>query len=160
MDDRLTVLKLYVQELGEQGDITDFESRKRFQKTVYLGQLSGVDIGYRYGWYIKGPYSTGLTQDYYALADAVANGDDDHKKKSLNEAVRQKLARIKDLFSVPEGVDLDKANWLELLASWHFLIVVSKKSVADAINVMKAQKPALAAYLDPADSVLRKFQLI
>lgn len=160
MDDRLTVLKLYVQELGEQGDITSFDSRKRLQKTVYLGQLSGVDIGYRYGWYIKGPYSTGLTQDYYALAEAVAQGDNEFKQKSLNQAVREKLAKIKDVFNVPAEVPLDKASWLELLASWHFLNVVSKKNRTDAVSVMQTQKPALAGYIDVAENVLKKFNLM
>ena len=53
MDSRHVVLKLFVNELGEPGEITDFENRKIFQKAVYLGQLSGVDLGYRYSWYFE-----------------------------------------------------------------------------------------------------------
>ena len=56
MDATHIVLKLVVKELGEQGDIQTLEDRKIFQKAVYLGQLSGLDLGYRYSWYLRGPY--------------------------------------------------------------------------------------------------------
>jgi uncharacterized protein YwgA len=62
MDSRHVVLKLFVNELGEPGEITGFENRKIFQKAVYFGQLSGVDLGYRYSWLLwgRGPSSPPL----------------------------------------------------------------------------------------------------
>src|SRR3712207_9330456 len=59
--------------------------RKRVQKAVYIGQLTGVDLGYRFSWYVKGPYSTALTRDYYDLAEDVNSGED-RKSTRLNSS--------------------------------------------------------------------------
>jgi uncharacterized protein YwgA len=158
MDARLIVLSLFVKELGEDGEITSFDSRKRFQKTVYLGQLTGVDLGYRYGWYLKGPYSTNLTRDYYSLAES--NEPNATLGHGLNPQVKKKLARLKPLLNVPENVDLDKSGWVELLASWHYLKKVSRKAHEEAVNVMRTQKPNLAPYIYSADQTLRNYGLL
>lgn len=63
MDGRLVVLKRVVEALDEDCNIASFDDRKRLQKAIYLAQIAGIDLGYRYGWYIKGPYSTDLTRD-------------------------------------------------------------------------------------------------
>ena len=63
MEPRLIALRLYLDQLGVSSDIETVSDRKRVQKAVYLGQLSGVDFGYRFGWYLMGPYSTTLTED-------------------------------------------------------------------------------------------------
>lgn len=147
MDARLIVLKLFLEALGEVGDITDFNSRKRLQKAVYLGQLSGVDLGYRYSWYLRGPYSTSLTRDYYALADELERGADDHKKHELNPSARKKLQTIRAFLEPPRGCKLDKDDWLELLASWHYLLNVSRCEEMEAAQIMRNQKPRLAQYI-------------
>jgi uncharacterized protein YwgA len=148
-----------VQELGETGDITNFESRKRFQKTVYLGQLGGVDLGYRYGWYVKGPYSTALTRDYYALSEVVSQGEVDYQGQSLNQHTIDRLSAVKGLFKVPNNVPLDKADWLELLASWHYLRKVNRRGHADALEIMRRQKPQLSEYVPQASAALEELGL-
>jgi uncharacterized protein YwgA len=160
MDSRHVVLKLFVNELGEPGEITDFENRKIFQKAVYIGQLSGVDLGYRYSWYLRGPYSTQLARDYYQLADAMELGDREFENRSLNEHVRQKLRVIRDLFRVPDGWPRSKADWLELLASWHYLISVSRRDDAEARRIMQKEKPALAPYIDAANTALQRHNFV
>lgn len=158
MDSRLTVLKLFVEELGERAAIGDFDSRKRLQKAVYLGQLAGVDLGYRYSWYLKGPYSTSLTRDYYALAeeDIAAEGD---QEWSLAPAAKAKLDRIKGIFEVPADVPLDRGDWLELVASWHYLNHVSRLSNDQASETMRIQKPQLYPYLACAKAALQRYEL-
>ena len=116
MDRGQIALKLFLDELGIDFDITTIDDRKRVQKAVYLGQLSGVDFGYRFGWYIRGPYSTSLTNDYFPLAESLASGDDDWEGKTLKKSVKAKLAGIKPLMDPPEGVDLPQEDWLELVA--------------------------------------------
>jgi hypothetical protein len=160
MDSRHIVLKLFVEALGQAADIGNFENRKIFQKAVYLGQLSGIDLGYRYSWYLKGPYSTGLTRDYYQLSEAAELGDRSFENRSLNPAIREKLARLRPLFEVPQDFPRNQADWLELLASWHYLRSVSRQSEDDARLTMQTQKPELAPYALVAQRVLEQQQLL
>jgi uncharacterized protein YwgA len=112
--------------LGLEGEISDFEARKDFQKAVLLGQsLSRVDLGYRFSWYLYGPYSPALAHDYYQMAEAIEFGDREYENHSLVDSVQRKLNGIRSHFNVPHGVDLRRSDWLELLASWHYLRSVS-----------------------------------
>ena len=67
MEMKLVLLKLFLDKLGISSEIDTFEKRKTIQKAVYLGQLTDVDLSYRFGWYLKGPYSPSLAEDYYPL---------------------------------------------------------------------------------------------
>src|SRR5207253_2671703 len=44
-------------------DSSSFTGRLIIQKTVYLLQVFGFALGYRFSWYIYGPYSPDLTRD-------------------------------------------------------------------------------------------------
>ena len=63
-------LKLFLDALEISSEISTLEDRKRVQKAVYIGQEAGVDLGYSYGWYLLGPYSPELTQNYFTLAQS------------------------------------------------------------------------------------------
>lgn len=91
MDARLITLKLFLDELGIPDEIETIDDRKRVQKAVYLAQLTGVDLSYRFGWYLMGPYSPTLTKDYYSLAEAVASGDKDYESKQLQDVIKSRL---------------------------------------------------------------------
>lgn len=156
MDARLIVLHRFVEALGVDGDIGSFENRKRLQKAVYLGQLSGVDLGYRYGWYIKGPYSTDLTRDYFALAEAVSAGEQVPADRQLKPEVRDNLSKVMPLFKVPNGVQLALPDWLELVASWHYLQKVSRLDEAKARDLMMKRKPNLVPYIEAANAALAR----
>src|SRR5262245_31088985 len=81
MEAKLEVLRLFLNALDVPSAIDTVNERKRVQKAVYLGQLSEIDLGYRFGWYIMGPYSTSLTQDYYQLSEALATSEPPSDKK-------------------------------------------------------------------------------
>src|SRR5205823_6288469 len=94
--------------------------RKRVQKTISLAQLPSVDLGYRHGWYVMGPYSPPLTRDYYALDEAIGSAAAGTAPgMQLPPPVRDRLQTVKPLFKVPDGVPLDVEDWLELVASLH-----------------------------------------
>ena len=38
-------------------DFSNFSGRLRFQKELYLLQELGINFGFSYGWYKRGPYS-------------------------------------------------------------------------------------------------------
>lgn len=160
MSAKLTALKLFLDDLGIDSSIDTVDDRKRVQKAVYLGQIAHVDLGYRFGWYLRGPYSPGLTKDYYALADAVAAGEIDSHDKTLKPDLRACLRKIRPLLDPPREVALSQEDWLELLASLHFLRRVSKFDRASAAARIRQEKPHLQEFLSQAETQLQQYGLL
>ena len=52
-------------------DMDTFDGRLRFQKTVQILQAFGIDLGYYYNWYLRGPYCPDLTRDGFELKDVI-----------------------------------------------------------------------------------------
>lgn len=160
MDGRLIALKLYLDELGIKDDIDTVDDRKCIQKAIYLGQVSGVDLGYRFGWYLLGPYSPSLTKDYYSLAESLLSGDEEYTKKSLRENVRAILGNTKPLLKPPKSIKVPLDDWLEILSSLHFLRIVRGLSAPEANEILEKEKPHLTQYLPTAEQQLHKFDLL
>jgi len=158
MQPKLAVLNSVLDALGVEPKIDTVADRKRLQKAVYLGQaIGGVDLGYRFGWYIKGPYSPGLATDYYDLAEALAVGEERNGYGLRSEEQIRALNAASRLFAVPEGVDLSDADWLELIGSIDYLRRVSGKGEPDVDRVIQEQKSGLAQYLDQGKQALREY---
>lgn len=121
MDRQQIGAKLVLNLLGlESVPIATFNQRLIIQKSIYLAQVAGVDLGYYYRWYLRGPYSPSLTSDIFGIKAELDAGFDDSKGWSLDEdSVRRtkKLGRI-----MPKEAEAPRAKQLELLASAHFLI--------------------------------------
>lgn len=160
MDSNLIALKLFLDDLGVSADIETIDDRKRVQKAVYLGQAAGADLGYRFGWYLLGPYSPSLTKDYFRLAEAFLSGDKNYKDKILNKRFRAILHRVKSLFKVPKGIDLPKEDWLELLSSVHYLRRVRNESRAETVRTIKSEKPRLHQFISEAEKKLASVGLL
>lgn len=158
MEPRLTALKLFLEAMGVPSAIDTVDDRKRVQKAVYIGQLVGPNLGYRFSWYVKGPYSTALTRDYYAMAENVASGSSGEEPK-LKPAITAKLAGLRPLLQVPSAIKLPQEDWLELLASLHFLRNVSGKSETEARAILDAEKPHVSMFVDQAKSKMEEFGL-
>jgi hypothetical protein len=158
MEPRLAVLELFLKDLGVSRSISTMSSRKALQKAVYLGQLAGVDLGYRFGWYIRGPYSPALAKAYYQLDEAAASGE--KAGGDLKQSLREKLVALRPLMKPPANVDLVQADWLELLASWHYLRQARQLNKAAATDVIRTEKSGLLAYVDVADATLREANLL
>lgn len=158
MDNKLLVLKLYLDNLGVPLKIESVEDRKLVQKAVYLGQLSGIDLGYRYGWYKLGPYCASLTDDYYDLDRALAVNPSEADGKQFSDAVQSKLKVIKPLLNPQCQLPADQ--WLELLASYHYLREIRRKPHEEAKKVLALEKPQIANYADRAKELLEKFKLL
>ncbi|MBV8371082.1 MAG: hypothetical protein JO036_19380 [Candidatus Eremiobacteraeota bacterium] len=157
MQPKLAVLKSVLDALDVKPTIDTVVDRKRLQKAVYLGQaIGGVDLGYRYGWYKKGPYSPSLARDYYSLAESLAVGESPNGYAVSSEAQLSKLKAATGLFAVPAGVELSDADWLELVGSIDYLRRVSRKDEANVDRVIREQKPELARYLEQGKQALRE----
>lgn len=159
MDSRLILLKLILDKLHIPASINTIDDRKRVQKAVYLGQRTGVDLGYRFGWYLRGPYSSDLARDYYALDEAIRDGETDHVGRQLIAQAAAKIATIADLMSPPQGVALEQEDWLELVASLDYLIRVQRCSTVQAKKTLVREKPRLVNYFEQAYQALKSVGL-
>lgn len=160
MDNAQVALKLTLDELGVEPEIRTVHERKTVQKAVYLGQASGVDLGYRYNWYVMGPYSPALTRDYFALGESLSTDDDRSGDYDLQDQVKSRLARVKRILNPPNDVPLGKPEWLELLASVHYLLKARKMTWPAAVDYLKIEKRHVAPYAAQAHGVLENEGLI
>ena len=160
MEARQVVLKLFLDALGIPANIDTVNDRKKVQKAVYLGQLTGIDLGYRFGWYLKGPYSPSLTRDYFDLEEAIASGDRDHEDKELEKIVIKKLKKVVPIMKHGPEVHLSQEDWLELVASVHFLLQVRGLSNKDTLTTLKTEKPKLVKHFNEAEASLRAASLL
>lgn len=48
-------------------DVSNFKGRLTLQKTVYLLQSFGINLGYKFTWYLHGTYCTALARDGFAI---------------------------------------------------------------------------------------------
>ena len=157
MEPSLLVLKLFLDELGIALDVNTLADRKRIQKAVYLGQRGGVDLGYRFGWYLMGPYCPALAQTYYQFSpDQVASDD----SLELAGELKDRLAAIRPLMSPPKNLSLAAEDWLELVASVDFLRTVSKLDMSAIRERLQEEKPALVNYVDTANEALLSMKLL
>ena len=151
MDTNLLVLKRVFEGVGVDVGLSDVADRKEKQKVVYLLQASGVDLGYQHGWYLMGPYSPPLTRDYYALHERQ-NEDDG---RQLSSFVTEGVSKVRKLIGhTAKPQQLSRASWLELLASWHYLLHVSKQDKASATRTMEQKKGHLAPFIPKAEAAL------
>ena len=54
-------------------DVSNFKGRLTLQKTVYLLQSFGLNLGYEFRWYIHGTYCPSLTNDGFAIEEIAPN---------------------------------------------------------------------------------------
>ena len=115
------LLKLVLDRIGfEDIEIDNFTKRKVLQKKTYLLQLTGIDLGYRYNWYLYGPYCPALANDTFILRDEIKY-DDEFSKYELNTKTKNKLGTLQEIVGLPNTPQTTEPVWLELLASLHYL---------------------------------------
>jgi len=115
------LLKLVLDKIGF-GDINieDFTARKILQKKIYLLQLMGIDLGYRYNWYLYGPYCPALANDTFTLRDEIRYYDE-FKHYELNSRTNNKFDTLNKITIPPDTPETSEPEWLELIASLHYL---------------------------------------
>jgi uncharacterized protein YwgA len=148
----LSLLKAVLDQLELEPKIDTERDRKLMQKAVYLAQRAGADLGYRFGWYIKGPYCSKLADVYYRL-DKNREPEPQLKVSGNSSTV---LRKVKALLDVPNGVKLERPEWAELVASVDYLRKISGLSEADASKTLEDQKPALAPFEAQAKQALQQ----
>jgi len=81
-------LKFLEKKLGFDFNKDSFDDRLRLQKYVYIARFLGLDHGYRFSGYLRGPYSPDLAKDYYTLSESdelkVSKEDYLHSLENFN----------------------------------------------------------------------------
>jgi hypothetical protein len=160
VDNGQIALKLVMDELDIRLDTTSVHGRKTVQKAVYLAQAAGVDLGYRYNWYIFGPYSPLLTHDSYALSESLASDDDPSGHYELQKSARTRLQHIKPLMTPPAGTGLTKPEWLELIASIHYLRDARHMEWDEVKRYLDEKDRGVATFARHAHDLLQEREMI
>lgn len=119
MNVRQKLIQLYT-DLEVDSSLEKFSNRKLLQKLTYLIEVFGIDLDFRFSWYIHGPYDRKLTMVLY----------DDDKEQSERQVAdtfpdeKQKLSNLKKFL----GRDITSSRSLELIVSLHYLYVLGRKN--------------------------------
>jgi hypothetical protein len=142
-----TVVRAVLNELGMDGRIDTLAARKLIQKTIFMAQDSGLELGFRFSWDSLGPYSPALAKTYPYL---------DEQGPSLSERAASRLVDLKKVISLrPEALPLD--DWLELTSSIRFLEEKGDDAVAIDERIL-SEKSHVVGYLAVAREALRPVQ--
>ncbi len=126
MDRRQIATKLVMDVLGGI-NTSSFNHRLALQKTIYILQTAGVNLGYRYSWYLRGPYSRELAADAYSIREELDATFDESEGWKLDDQSTNTVERLKpSLTETPREFNGSLSKWLEVLASVLFLIHTEK----------------------------------
>lgn len=117
-------LKICIDALGfidSNSDMNDFKTISIVQRSVYLLQEFGLDLGYRYMWHLKGPYSSSLENIYSELICNQQLFKKLNRKAKLKENTQIIMNTCKDFVNNTKPKNKTMAEWLELVTSLHYL---------------------------------------
>jgi uncharacterized protein YwgA len=122
---RTFLLGAVVKRIGNY-NLGTFKGRLVLQKTIYLLQSYGLLMGYKFSWYIHGPYSPELTKDAFRLQSVYhqippAKFTDAKIEKRFTEFLQFLGDRKTD------------GDWLEQLTCTHFLKALNPIEKEEAI---------------------------
>jgi uncharacterized protein YwgA len=144
------LLKLVLDKIGFGNlQIEGFTARKILQKKIYLLQLMGIDLGYRYNWYLYGPYCPALANDTFTLRDEIRYYDE-FKHYELNSKTNSKFDKLNKITIPPDSPETSEPEWLELVASLHYLKHIAywsgkdKPEFEEVFQKLGKSKPHLA----------------
>lgn len=151
MAEQIDILKLVLDELGMSTSITTMNDRIAIQKAVCMVQEAGLQLGYSFNWYVRGPYSPSLASDYYNLSSMKGGAG---KNLVLADFAKLAVEKIKPLISPPADVPLQQVFWMELLASIAYLRRRLRLSDEATRNKIELSKPNLFPHYERARDAL------
>lgn len=133
----ISVYKVHEYVSGSPPSVASFKDRIIAQKVIYLADVLGAYCGdYKWNWYKKGPYSPALSRVLYQNNENVS-----FENYYLQDETKELLEPLKYIYQdKPE--ELTQADWLELVASVHFLYKQSiTKKIKEVIKDLLYYKP-------------------
>jgi uncharacterized protein YwgA len=108
------VLTGILKRIGNYDGMDEFNKRLVLQKTIYLLQSFDLYLGYKFSWYIHGPYCTELTRDGYNIPEI---DDDTQITVFSSHEDENRFSQFLDFL----GENKNNPDWLEIIASIRFL---------------------------------------
>jgi uncharacterized protein YwgA len=109
----------------------DFSDRLIFQKSVLIAKRFGLDLGYKYDFYLRGPYSTQLAKDYFNMKP-----DGSDSSRNLPASFREE-----EFKALIKGKNID---WFELAATiigvWEFNPRIDEEHLLDHVKMLKGTR--------------------
>ena len=149
IDPKAAWVSVILKELEVPLNVSTKRDRIAMQKAIYLAQTRGADLGYRFSWYINGPYASALANTYYLLDEDCTP----YEGFSADEAFKQQLAPVKNLIAA-KPPEANLADWLEAVGSLDFMVRVMARPLPLSLARCKADKPHLWALFEPAKRAL------
>ncbi|MDO8633783.1 MAG: hypothetical protein Q7K34_00655 [archaeon] len=138
-------LKITEKELN----MNEYPDRLMLQKIVYLLQETGINFGYDFNWYVKGPYCTQLAADSFDLFEQKIKP----KSIKLSEKENKLIKNLKKDFTHTVKSD----NELELLGSLVYIRNQMKiKEKSAVIEKLMSLKPWYEK--DAIEKMLKKIE--
>jgi len=113
-----------LKKIGFNFNVNRFNHRLKLQKYVFLARRYGIDLGYRFNLYIRGPYSPELANDYYSLKEDMP---------------KEHVDLPENFFKLVKG---KSERWLELAAT---LVMIKERypdiSDEEMIDLVIGNKP-------------------
>lgn len=155
------VLGLFLQGLGiEIPELKDRHIRVITQKSVYLTQYGGFDIGYRFRWSDhNGPYCDPLWNDCSILKDIHTANPSFLEDKALHEKHQATLGRFREQL-IPRESNLWDHEWLTLIGTYHFLLKISGYTPEESQETIKKYMPKLFPHIEHAKTSLEKMGIM
>lgn len=98
----------------------NFENRLISQKKIYILQVLGINLGFSYNWYVRGPYSPALTSYLYNNIEVLSS--EDFSKYTLTDEAKKSIDLVNSLSEYKRDLGLSVAQTYELLASLLYII--------------------------------------
>jgi len=130
MDRQQIGLLLSLNQLDIELKTATFDDRLILQKSVCILQHAGIDLGYHFNWYLRGPYCPSLTNDVFEITPNLVDHQNQLGSWTLDEKSISRIGEIAPLFSQPEPEA--KAEFLEVCASILFVLKANKGKIAGA----------------------------
>lgn len=131
------VLKEIYREVYDEAFVyCQLDHRIKLQKAVYLLENMGVHVGdYSFSWNKYGPYSLGLDSD----AQKCDSQDEQHI--IFSDIAERGFHKIREYIHEKGGYDC--VQWMECIASLHYLKHVLRYQQAELLNELTRRKPYL-----------------
>jgi len=110
----------FLKEFNLELNVSGLESRLTMERIVYFLQEFGAKIGYTFGWYVFGPYSTQLIDEVHVMSNDKKVFE--MKIPELGAKDEKVIKKCKEFIKDLIGEDKEQEErWLHLACVIHFL---------------------------------------